>query len=124
MRCSVTGSIEAPYPSGYDDCDHSNLMKTWFKHDGLLEEFKRSYKGAEKEKPEWCGDEETPVANYEVSELQASIVISHLEKKIRRELWEFAEQLEESRKEVTAFIEGMEYVIRSFNFKEHGIQRV
>lgn len=119
MRCSVTGEIDTPYIGGFDSDAFCSLMKQWFKRDGLLDYFKRSY-NAEQFKKE-CYDKESDIADYTISNAQAATLISFLEEKIREDLHEHASDLEKSREAVETFIEGMEYALRTQSFKPKSI---
>lgn len=83
-----------PYIQGLDEIEFSNLMRNWFKHDGL-------------------GFKALKEVNKEgITEDQMFAVISAIEDTIRNELYGYAKELEESKTKLEAFLDGVEFALR------------
>ncbi len=85
------------YISGLDECECSNLLRGWFKYDGLRERVlsKLNLKEAEKNNK-----------NKKTVALIGSI-LGELEDILREELWDYAHTLETSREKVQEFVLGL-----------------
>ncbi len=84
-----------PYIGGFDDSEFYNLMKSWFKHGGLVDYARKSIE-----------NEGDTVAEQDISK-----IVYHLEDKIREELYEFAKELEESKTKLESFLDGVDFAL-------------
>lgn len=91
-----------PSIRGLDDIECSNLCRTWFKYEELFYHVKRIVDN-NLDKSDYFPDFELA----EVKEDQIHRVLGIIEDKIRSELFEFAQELEDSTKEVNSYIDGL-----------------
>lgn len=101
-NCAIILSMETPYISGLDTIELGNLAKQWFKWDKLFEIAKK----------------DDSVKEYKLSDEAIHSVIYSLEDEILNSFREYADQLEESRKEVEAFLKGASWALGHKNEPE------
>lgn len=92
-----------PYIGGMDEIECSNYLRGLFKHDGLYHHVKEVLK-TKSDKDNYFEDDEMMVG-IEDKKLQRFIGI--VEDKLRRELWEMAEELEKGKESVDKYIDGL-----------------
>lgn len=93
---AIIFNMETPiYISGLDSTELSNLLKRWFKWDGLFNIAKNS----------------ESVKEHKLSDEAISAVIYSIEDELVESLVEYANQLEESRKEVDSFMRGASWAL-------------
>ena len=96
-------NMETPiYISGLDSTELSNLFKHWFKWDRLKEIIKTNEE----------------VKALGLTDEAISTIVYAIEDEIRQSLIEYANQLEESRKELDAFFKGASWVLGHKNEPE------
>lgn len=109
-------SDNRPYISGWDECEHFNICKQWFKWDGLLNIWlkKKDYPTGVFGSP----DEDKMSDEDKIRLETAHEVIGCIEDHVREVLWEKAEELEASRKEFDHYINGLQDALKCIGKKK------
>ena len=110
FRGEDTVDDNRPYISGWDTCDHSNICKGWFKYGGLMHRWLQTKKYPTSTFGE--PDEDKMSDEDKIRLETAHEVVGVIEDVIREELWEHAEELEESRKEFNKYIDGLQDALK------------
>lgn len=98
-----------PYIGGYDDIEHYNTCRGWFKHDGLLNKWMQSKGYA----TDYFASSKKKVSKKQEKEIDiAAEVIGVIEDTIREDLYEYAKQMEKYRSENDNYINGLQDAIR------------
>ncbi len=103
--------MSIPYIDGLDSLELSNTLREWFKYDGLSSKV-LSIISKNRDKDDYLEGSEIP----SLSESQIHRVLNIVENELREVLLPYAHDLEKSRDEVAAYIEGvMDTVARLSN---------
>lgn len=95
-----------PYIRGFDDCDGWQTVREWFKYDGMFDTVKRAIVD-DKDLKNFFDSDAEEMKKEGLTENQIHRVLSIVEDEVRSKLWEYVEELEQSREKVDRYIDGL-----------------